>query len=30
MRIFVVTHDPKATGVASVIRHLDKGLLLSL
>ncbi len=28
--IIMVTHDPKAAGVASVVRHLDKGLLLPL
>jgi putative ABC transport system ATP-binding protein len=28
--IIMVTHDPKAAKVASVIRHLDKGLLLPL
>jgi putative ABC transport system ATP-binding protein len=28
--ILMVTHDPKAASVASVTRHLDKGLLLPL
>ena len=28
--IIMVTHDPKTAGVASVVRHLDKGLLLPL
>ncbi|MCX5734154.1 MAG: hypothetical protein NTW68_07500 [candidate division NC10 bacterium] len=26
----IVTHDPKAAKSASVVRHLDKGLLLPL
>jgi len=28
--IIMVTHDPKAAAAASVVRHLDKGLLLPL
>lgn len=28
--VITVTHDPKAAAVASVVRHLDKGLLLPL
>lgn len=28
--IIMVTHDPKASGYASVTRHLDKGLMLPL
>jgi putative ABC transport system ATP-binding protein len=28
--IIMVTHDPKAAAVASIIRHLDKGVLLPL
>jgi putative ABC transport system ATP-binding protein len=28
--IIMVTHDPKAALAASVVRHLDKGLLLPL
>jgi len=28
--IIMVTHDPKAAKVASVVRYLDKGLLLPL
>jgi putative ABC transport system ATP-binding protein len=28
--ILLVTHDPKAANVATVVRHLDKGLLLPL
>jgi ABC-type lipoprotein export system ATPase subunit len=30
MRIFMVTHDPKAAKVATVVHQLDKGLLLPL